>query len=130
MQYIHKNMSCALPKLRFLLCSKIRHNLRVWFFLPNFFGIFGIFRGIPELNIFTFNSVKKEKYFEKKDLFTTILFRTLSEKDICPLNSVLNRYCYSRGGPGKAPPGPRPETLAGAKAPSGRGLECWPRRAL
>ena len=42
-------------------------------------------------------------------------------RHICQLNSVQNRYCYSRGGPGKAPPGAGPESLAGAKAPPGAG---------
>ena len=40
--------------------------------------------------------------------------------------SVLNRYCYSRGGPGKATPEAGLGSLAGAKAPPGAGPEnCW-----
>ena len=43
--------------------------------------------------------------------------------NINQLHCVLNRCCCSRGGPGKAPPGAGPESLAGAKAPPGAGPE-------
>ena len=43
---------------------------------------------------------------------------------MCQLHSVLKRFCYSQGGPGKAPPGAGIEGLAGAKAPPGAGPKC------